>query len=54
LVKEKRAAMEDPAIMSDAPRLVTAHAEFEEAQRTLDQLIERWAELEEKRAGVRS
>ena len=53
-VKAKQAALEDPAIMSDAPRLVSAHAELEEAQRALDQLIERWAELEEKRAGATS
>jgi ATP-binding cassette subfamily F protein uup len=52
-VKAKQAALEDPAIMSDAPRLVSAHAELEEVQRALDQLIERWSELEEKRAGVR-
>jgi ATP-binding cassette subfamily F protein uup len=49
LVKAKRAAMEDPAIMSDASRLVAAHTEFEKAQRTLDQLVERWGKLEEKR-----
>jgi ATP-binding cassette subfamily F protein uup len=49
VVKAKKAAMEDPAIMSDAPLLVTAHAEFEAAQTALDELIERWAELEEKR-----
>jgi ABC transport system ATP-binding/permease protein len=52
-VKAKQAALEDPAITSDAPRLVSAHAELEEVQRALDQLIERWSELEEKRAGVR-
>jgi len=48
-LKTKQVALEDPAIVSDAPRLVSAHAELEEAQRALDQLIERWAELEEKR-----
>jgi ATP-binding cassette subfamily F protein uup len=54
LVKAKQAELEDPAIGSDAPRLVTAQAELDEAQNALDALIERWAELEEKRAGVRS
>jgi ABC transport system ATP-binding/permease protein len=49
LVKFKKAVLEDPAIVSDAPRLVAAHTELEEAQNALDQLIERWAELEEKR-----
>lgn len=47
-VKKKQAALEDPAIGSDASRLVAAHAELEEAQKTLDDLIARWAELEEK------
>jgi len=47
-VKAKRAALEDPTIVSDAARLVTAHAELENAQKSLDGLIERWAELEEK------
>jgi ABC transport system ATP-binding/permease protein len=54
LLKEKQAALEDPAIVSDAARLVRAHAEFDEAQKALDGLIERWAELEEKVSGVRS
>jgi hypothetical protein len=45
----RRAALEDPAIVSDATRLVTAHAEMEQAQKTVDELIARWAELEEKR-----
>ena len=54
LVKTKKQTLEDPAIISDALRLVSAHAEFEEAQKALDLLIERWAELEEKRAGARS
>jgi ATP-binding cassette subfamily F protein uup len=54
LVKAMQAVLEDPLIVSDAARLVTAHAELEEAKAALDQLIERWAELEEKRAGLRS
>lgn len=45
---EKRGALEDPAIASDGPKLVTAHAELEEAQRAVDELYARWTELEEK------
>ena len=44
----KRAQLEDPAISSDGPRLLSAHAEMEAAQRHLDSLYARWAELEEK------
>ena len=46
----KRAQLEDPAIASDGPRLLTAHAEMEEAQHKLDTLYARWAELEKKRS----
>ncbi len=49
LLQEKRAAAEDPGIASDAGRLLTAHAEMEQAQKAVDQLYSRWAELEEKR-----
>jgi len=49
LVKTRQAALEDPAIGSDAPRLVMAQCELDEAQKALDGLIVRWAELEEKR-----
>lgn len=44
----KQAEMENPAISSDAPRLVAAQAAMEAAQRDLDALYARWAELEEK------
>ena len=54
LLKQKQAALEDPAIVSNAARLVSAHAELEEAQKALDGLIERWTELEEKASGTRS
>lgn len=54
LLKEKQAALEDPAIVSNAARLVSAHAELEKAQKALDGLIERWTELEEKASGVGS
>ena len=44
----KRTALEDPAIASDGPKLVVAHAEMEAAQKDLDTLYARWAELQEK------
>jgi ATP-binding cassette subfamily F protein uup len=45
---DRTAAFEDPAIVSDASRLITAQAEMEEAQKVVDELYERWAELEAK------
>ena len=47
-LKNKRAAMEDPAIASDGPRLIAVHAEMEAAQNDLDTLYTRWVELQEK------
>ena len=47
-LQSKRAALEDPAIASDGPKLVAAHAEMESAQNDLDNLYARWAELQEK------
>ena len=47
-LQSKRTALEDPAIASDGPRLVIAHAEMEAAQKDLDTLYARWAELQEK------
>ncbi len=47
-LQSKRAALEDPAIASDGPRLVAAHAEMEAAQKDLDTLYARWSELQEK------
>jgi ATP-binding cassette subfamily F protein uup len=47
---EKRAALEDPAIASDASRLLNAHAELEKAQEDLDAMYSRWAELEAKQS----
>jgi ATP-binding cassette subfamily F protein uup len=44
----KRAALEDPEIASDAPRLHTAYVEMESAQKTVDELYARWAELSQK------
>ncbi len=49
-LETKRTNAEDPAIASDSTRLVTAHAELEEAQRSVDELYARWAELEKKQA----
>jgi ATP-binding cassette subfamily F protein uup len=47
-LRQKRSAAEDPAIASDAAKLLTAHAEMEEAQKAVDELYSRWAELEAK------
>ncbi|MGA7754042.1 MAG: ABC transporter C-terminal domain-containing protein [Candidatus Sulfotelmatobacter sp.] len=47
-MEAKRVAAEDPTIASDSSRLMTAHAELEEAQNTVDVLYARWAELEKK------
>ena len=49
VLETKRARLEEPAIASDGPRLVTAHAEMEEAAKKVDALYTRWAELEEKK-----
>ncbi|MFZ0861814.1 MAG: ABC-F family ATP-binding cassette domain-containing protein [Candidatus Sulfotelmatobacter sp.] len=49
-LETKRAHAEDPAIASDSARLVSAHAELEEAQKEVDELYARWAELEKKQA----
>ncbi len=44
-LQAKRAALQDPAIASDGPRLLAVSAEIEEAQRIVDLLYARWAEL---------
>jgi len=44
----RRAAVEDPAIASDGPRLLDAYAQLTEAQKEVDDLYARWAELESK------
>jgi len=49
ILQSKRVQLEDPEIVSDGPRLVTAHAEMEEAQEKVDTLYARWAELEKKK-----
>jgi ABC transport system ATP-binding/permease protein len=48
VLQTKRSQLEDPAIASDGPRLLNAHAEMEAAQAELDALYTRWAELERK------
>jgi ATP-binding cassette subfamily F protein uup len=49
LVQAKRSQLEDPAIGTDGPRLLAAHAEMETAQKAVDELYARWAELEAKK-----
>jgi len=48
-LQAKREQLENPQIASNGPRLVTAHTELEEAQRRVDTLYARWAELEKKK-----
>jgi ATP-binding cassette subfamily F protein uup len=47
-LQARSAAASDPAIASDAAALLKAHSELEDAQRAVDELFSRWAELEEK------
>jgi ATP-binding cassette subfamily F protein uup len=49
VLQSKRVQLEDPAIASDGPRLLSAHAEMEEAQNSVDELYARWSELEKKK-----
>lgn len=46
VLQEKRATAEDPSIASDAARLLAAHNELDHAQKAVDHLYARWAELE--------
>jgi len=48
LLAEKLAALHDPAIASDATALHAASVELESAQKSVDALYARWAELEAK------
>ena len=52
ILQARRAEMESPAIASDGPRLLAAHDELETAQKNLETLYARWAELEEKAGAV--
>jgi ATP-binding cassette subfamily F protein uup len=45
----RQAALQDSAIMSDGPRLHSASLQLDEARKMVDQLYERWAELEHKK-----
>jgi ATP-binding cassette subfamily F protein uup len=45
----KKSAFEDPAIASNAAKLIEAQAEMEAAQQEVDELYARWAELEGKK-----
>ncbi len=47
-LQSHRAALDDPGIASDAPRLVAAQQGVQRAEQALDALLTRWAELEEK------
>jgi ATP-binding cassette subfamily F protein uup len=49
VLQAMRGRLEDPAIASDGPRLMAAQAEMDAAQRVLDELYARWAELEKKK-----
>jgi ATP-binding cassette subfamily F protein uup len=48
ILTTKLAAMEDPAIATDADRIVAAQSEYDEARRIVDELVSRWTELESK------
>ena len=48
VLRDKRTQLEDPAIASDAPRLLAVHEEMNAAQKGLDALYARWAELDDK------
>ncbi len=47
-LRVKQAALEDPQVMADRIRLQDALSEMQEAQKFVDHLYERWAELEQK------
>ena len=44
----KRTALQDPVVVKDGRLLEEAYQEMQEAQAAVDQLYERWAELEKK------
>jgi ATP-binding cassette subfamily F protein uup len=48
-LEARRAALEDPAVTADPPRLKAACIEMDEAQNALDHLYQRWGELEKKK-----
>ena len=48
-LRAKRCAVEDPSIVSDAPRLLVACTELDAAEKAVRQLYARWQELEQKK-----
>jgi ATP-binding cassette subfamily F protein uup len=48
LLQSRRTAMESPEVVSDAGRLHKAWAEVQEAEKAVNDLYARWAELEDK------
>ena len=48
-LKLARVRFEDPAIASDAERLMASQSELDEAKKSVEELVTRWAELEEKK-----
>ena len=48
----RRAALEDPSVTGDPPRLRAACIEMDEAQNALERLYARWSELEKKKSGL--
>ena len=52
ILEARRAALEDPAVTSDPPRLQATCIELDEAQKSLDRLYARWSELEKKKSGM--
>jgi len=47
-LRAKLEALHEPAIASDGARLHAASVDLQEAQKAVDALYHRWAELEEK------
>ena len=48
-LSETRAALADPQLASDGPRLLETCKQMEEAQQKVERLYARWAELAEKK-----
>jgi ABC transport system ATP-binding/permease protein len=49
-LESRLTALNDPAVASNAPHLLALSEEIEEAQKIVNQLYERWAELEDKQS----
>jgi ATP-binding cassette subfamily F protein uup len=50
-LEARRAGLNDPAVVRDGRRLQQVYSEIERAQKAVDDLYARWAELEEKTSG---